>query len=206
MFEEPYVGRTQKPIVADVSTQEEKKFTTPKEAKDRVYMHSIKSRRNLKLYENDNVRIRASCYGKVLVFSMSQVIPFKHAIAACWNMALNDPATPPSEAWVNPCYWLTTWRETYSHKVGRPTKKRKRSKHEDEPFAIDGKLSRKERTITCQSCGNTGHNKSTCKGQGRKATTGGAGGLGGAGVGRQDGKEMDDVIPTQSSAAGGASE
>nr|GFB14992.1 hypothetical protein [Tanacetum cinerariifolium] len=48
------------------------KFTTPKEAKDRVYMHSIKSRRNLKLYQNDNVRIRASCYGKVLVFSMSQ--------------------------------------------------------------------------------------------------------------------------------------
>ncbi|GJS42368.1 mutator type transposase [Tanacetum coccineum] len=44
-------------------------------------------------------------------------IPCKHAIAACWNMALNDRATPLPEAYVNPCYWLTTWREIYSHKV-----------------------------------------------------------------------------------------
>nr|GEU54222.1 reverse transcriptase domain-containing protein [Tanacetum cinerariifolium] len=42
-----------------------KKFTTPKEAKDRVYLHSIKSRKNLKLYKNDSVRIRARCDGKV---------------------------------------------------------------------------------------------------------------------------------------------
>nr|GEZ92610.1 hypothetical protein [Tanacetum cinerariifolium] len=52
-------------------------------------------------------------------------------------------------------------------------KKRKRSKHEDEPFVKDGKLTRKGRTITYQSCRNTGHNKATYKGQGRKATTGG---------------------------------
>nr|GEW04618.1 hypothetical protein [Tanacetum cinerariifolium] len=38
-----------------------KKFTTPKEAKDRVYLHSIKSKKNLKLYKNDSVRIRARC-------------------------------------------------------------------------------------------------------------------------------------------------
>ncbi|GJS79515.1 crooked neck-like protein 1 [Tanacetum coccineum] len=188
-----------------------------------------------------------------------------------------------------------TWKESYSHKiqpicgtkywekstcpttllppkhhvqVGRPRKKRKRSKHKDEPFVKDGKLSRKGRTITCQSCGNTGHNKATCKGQGRKATTvgqdgsGGSGagvviglsaaaGEGGAGVASQgssrsrwtkrrvqterispqkrtptqpasqpstssqvlvsetrnaDGREMGDGVPTQSSAAGGASE
>ncbi|GJU90739.1 hypothetical protein Tco_1303162, partial [Tanacetum coccineum] len=48
------------------------KFTNPKEAKDRVYLHSIKSRRNLKLYKNDSVKIRAKCDGKVLVFTMSQ--------------------------------------------------------------------------------------------------------------------------------------
>ncbi|GJW87048.1 shikimate O-hydroxycinnamoyltransferase [Tanacetum coccineum] len=48
------------------------KFTTPKEAKDRVYLHSIKSRRNLKLYKNDSVRIRARYEGKVHVFTMSQ--------------------------------------------------------------------------------------------------------------------------------------
>ncbi|GJV66948.1 hypothetical protein Tco_1482457 [Tanacetum coccineum] len=52
--------------------QEEKKFTTPKEAKDRVYMHSIKRRRNLKLYKNDDVGIRARCDEKVHVFTMSQ--------------------------------------------------------------------------------------------------------------------------------------
>ncbi|GJX37842.1 hypothetical protein Tco_0251145, partial [Tanacetum coccineum] len=72
--------------------------------------------------------------------------------------------------------------------VGRPRKKRKRSKHEDEPFVKDGKLSRKGRTIACQSCENTGHNKATCKGQGGNnaeviglsaaAGVGGAGGLG----------------------------
>nr|GEV12985.1 hypothetical protein [Tanacetum cinerariifolium] len=48
-------------------------------------------------------------------------IPCKHAVTACWNMALNDHATPPPETW-----------------VGRPKKKRKRSKYEDEPFVKDG--------------------------------------------------------------------
>ncbi|GJR31443.1 hypothetical protein Tco_1107675 [Tanacetum coccineum] len=55
--------------------------------------------------------------------------------------------------------------------VGRPKKKRKRSKNEDEPFVKDGKLSKKGRTNTCQSCRNIGHNMATCKGQSRKATT-----------------------------------
>nr|GEW17176.1 retrovirus-related Pol polyprotein from transposon TNT 1-94 [Tanacetum cinerariifolium] len=94
-------------------------------------------------------------------------VPYKHVVAACWNMALNDRATRPPKAWVNPCYWLTTWRETYSYKVGRPRKKRKRSKHKDEPFVKDGKLSGKRRTITSQSCKNTRHTKATCKRQGR---------------------------------------
>ncbi|GKC92819.1 heat stress transcription factor B-4-like protein [Tanacetum coccineum] len=111
----------------------------------------------------------------------------------CWNMALNNQAAPPLEAWVNPCYWLTTQREIYSHKVqpisetkywekstcpttllppkhhvqvGRPRKKRKRSKHEEELFMKNGKLSKKRITITCQSYGNNRHNKATCKGQG----------------------------------------
>nr|GEW56771.1 hypothetical protein [Tanacetum cinerariifolium] len=42
------------------------KFTSPKEAKDRVYLHSIESRRNLKLYKNDSVRIRARCERKII--------------------------------------------------------------------------------------------------------------------------------------------
>ncbi|GKA25407.1 heat stress transcription factor B-4-like protein [Tanacetum coccineum] len=206
-----------------------------------------------------------------------------------------------------------TWKETYSHKiqpicgikywekstcpttllppkhhvqVGRPRKKRKRSKHEDEPFVKNGKLRRKRRITTCQSYGNTGHNKATCIGQGginaeangsasRQAqqtepaagqddsggsgvgaviglsTAAGEGGQGGAGVANQgsshsirtksrvqtkrispqkrtlaqpasqpstssqvpvnetrnaDVREMGDGVPTQSSAAGGASE
>ncbi|GJX22185.1 heat stress transcription factor B-4-like protein [Tanacetum coccineum] len=139
--------------------------------------------------------------------------------------------------------------------VGRPRKKRKRSKHEDEPCVKDGKLSRKGRTITCQSYRNTGHNKATYKGQGGNnaeacgsasrqaqqiepiigqdglgglgvgvviglsttAGEGGAGGPGGAGGASQglshmseirnaDGREIGDGVPTQSSAAGGASE
>ncbi|GKC09096.1 hypothetical protein Tco_1000706, partial [Tanacetum coccineum] len=36
---------------------------------------------------------------------------------ACWNMAMNDRETPPLETWVNPCYWLSTWNKTYSHKI-----------------------------------------------------------------------------------------
>ncbi|GJR93805.1 hypothetical protein Tco_0265979 [Tanacetum coccineum] len=48
------------------------KFTTPKKAKDRVYLHFIESRRNLKLYKNDDVKIRSRCDGKVPVFTMSQ--------------------------------------------------------------------------------------------------------------------------------------
>ncbi|GKD80801.1 hypothetical protein Tco_1347640, partial [Tanacetum coccineum] len=122
--------------------------------------------------------------------------------------------------------------------VGRPRKKRKRSKHKDEPSAKDrqgGKettggnnveasgsasgqaqqtkpvvgqdgsgwimwlviviglsATRKEEPLHCQSCGNIRHNTATCKGQGRRAIT--------------DGREMGDGVPTQSSAAGGASE
>ncbi|GKB83676.1 heat stress transcription factor B-4-like protein [Tanacetum coccineum] len=47
-------------------------FDSDPEAKDRVYLHSIESRRNLKLYKNDGVKIRARCDGKVHVFTMSQ--------------------------------------------------------------------------------------------------------------------------------------
>ncbi|GJZ67270.1 crooked neck-like protein 1 [Tanacetum coccineum] len=165
-------------------------------------------------------------------------IPCKHIIAACyWNMALNDRATPPPKTWVNPCYWLSTWKKTYSHKiqpiyetnywekstcpttllppkhhvqVGRPKKKRKRSKHEDEPFVKDGKLSRKGIIIACQSCENIGHNNATCKGQGRKATTEGSGsasrqaqqtepsvgqdGSGGSGVAAGEGGQVIQVV------------
>nr|GEY36711.1 hypothetical protein [Tanacetum cinerariifolium] len=47
------------------------KFLTLKEAKDRVYLPFIESKRNLMLCKNDGVRIRARCDGKVHVFTMS---------------------------------------------------------------------------------------------------------------------------------------
>ncbi|GKD03700.1 hypothetical protein Tco_1178674 [Tanacetum coccineum] len=53
---------------------DEEKIIGRGEAKDRVYLYSIESRSNLKLYKNDGVRIRARCDGKVLVFTMSQGI------------------------------------------------------------------------------------------------------------------------------------
>nr|GEZ37555.1 hypothetical protein [Tanacetum cinerariifolium] len=58
---------------SDPGNDEERNYRkrSPKEAKDRVYMHSIESKRNLKLYKNDSVRIRARCEGKVHVFTMS---------------------------------------------------------------------------------------------------------------------------------------
>ncbi|GJY34043.1 hypothetical protein Tco_0418512 [Tanacetum coccineum] len=52
---------------SDPGNDEEKNYR-----KRRVYLHSIESRRNLKLYKNDGVRISARCDGKVHVFTMSQ--------------------------------------------------------------------------------------------------------------------------------------
>ncbi|GJV04721.1 hypothetical protein Tco_1338290 [Tanacetum coccineum] len=59
---------------SDPSNDKERNYRkrSPKEAKDRVYLHSTESRRNLKLYKNDSVRIRARYEGKVHVFTMSQ--------------------------------------------------------------------------------------------------------------------------------------
>ncbi|GJX55400.1 hypothetical protein Tco_0285297, partial [Tanacetum coccineum] len=88
--------------------------------------------------------------------------------------------------------------------VGRPKKKRKRSKHEDEPFVKDVKLSRKGRTITCQSCRNIGHNKATCKGQGRKATTGGNNAEGSGSASRQA-QQTEPIVGQYGSSGSGAS-
>nr|GEW06865.1 hypothetical protein [Tanacetum cinerariifolium] len=56
---------------SDPGNDEEKNYMR-EEAKDRVYLRSINSRKNLKLYKNDGVRIRAICDGKVHVFTTSQ--------------------------------------------------------------------------------------------------------------------------------------
>ncbi|GKB80140.1 RNA-directed DNA polymerase, eukaryota, partial [Tanacetum coccineum] len=46
------------------------------------------------------------------------------------------------------------------------------SRLEDELFVKDSKLSKRGRIITCRSCRNIGHNKSTCKGQGQQSRIG----------------------------------
>nr|GEX51491.1 hypothetical protein [Tanacetum cinerariifolium] len=137
---------------------------------------------------------------------------------ACWNMALNDRATPPPENWVNPCYWLTTWKETYSHKIQPIYGTKYWEKSICPTTLLPTKHHVQERmNHYMQSCGNTGHNKATCKGQVGQDGLGGSGarvviglsaatGEGGASVASEDGREMGDGIPTQSSAAGGASE
>nr|GEV87145.1 hypothetical protein [Tanacetum cinerariifolium] len=183
-----------------------KKFTTAKEAKDRIYLHSIRNRRNLKLYKNDSVRLNARCDGKVLVFIMSQgtgPTGPNHGMKAGSSGSSgpttrskkkkNTSSNDDNQAWAilgqglaavgvysnNVIYQLAyALIESESRaksdlllnnicEVGRLKKKRKRSKHEDALFVKDGKLRKKERTITCQSCGNIGHNKATCKGQGK---------------------------------------
>ncbi|GJY71261.1 heat stress transcription factor B-4-like protein, partial [Tanacetum coccineum] len=47
-------------------------FGSLKEAKDRVYMHSIESRKKWRLYKNDRTRVRERCKEILLVFTMSQ--------------------------------------------------------------------------------------------------------------------------------------
>ncbi|GKA76754.1 transposase, MuDR [Tanacetum coccineum] len=127
-------------------------------------------------------------------------IPCKHAVAAIWNMSENglEPGIP--ETWVHESYWLTTWEEMYRFKInpcngpdlwppsdspitltppdyhtpiGRPPKKRKKSDAElYDNMVKDGKLSRVDKTVTCNKCGQKGHNSRSCKGQRGPQSTG----------------------------------
>ncbi|GJT51257.1 hypothetical protein Tco_0977414 [Tanacetum coccineum] len=96
------------------------------------------------------------------------------------------------EDWVHESYKLQTWINVYSHKIntvngrdmwsksecpttllppkvhpqiGRPPKKRKKSKGEIEMVKGD-KLTRKGKTCTCSLCQGTGHNKRGCNATG----------------------------------------
>ncbi|GKA29427.1 hypothetical protein Tco_0715672 [Tanacetum coccineum] len=290
---------------------EEKKFTTPKEVKDIVYLHSIESRRNLKLYKNDGVRIRARGNGKVLVFTMSQgqvlvavgldsnngIYPLAYALVEAesnefmvlWFLAsgiilaikmftqvrtrilLANTYMKHAAGMVvdkHTRYWEkstcpTTLLPPKHHvQVGRPRKKRKRSKHEYESFVKDGGNNVEASGSTSRQAQQTepavGQDGSGGSGGGDviglsvgQGGLGDVGGAGGAGVASQDSsysrwtkrrvqikrispqkrtltqpssqpstssqvpasetrnadrREIGDGIPTQSSAAGGASE
>nr|GEZ16703.1 transposase, mutator type [Tanacetum cinerariifolium] len=282
------------------------KFTSPKEAKDRVYLHFIESRRNLKLYKNDSVKIRARCEGKVPVFTMSQdyvvelqstnpnttvkiavernidpflptrvfqriyvclgalklgfrvcrrdllgldgafmkgpfpgqvlvavrldsnnrIYPLAYALVEaetksswCWFLqCLGDDIDlhpnlnfafisdrqkgiisaiknvyPSAEhryclrhihenmkqGWCGQAYKDLLWRAASATNV------RDLKNVEPNLTYCSTTSVRKGRTITCQSCGNIGHNKATCKGQGRKATIGGNNAEGSGSASRQ---------------------
>lgn len=118
-------------------------------------------------------------------------MPCKHAVAAIWDMEMNNLHPGSPESWVHESYWLSTWKNVYGYKinpvngrnmwfksqcpstlippkhmtqVGRPTKKRKMSAGElSEKMAKDGKLSRLGKTVTCGKCKKQGHNKKSCE-------------------------------------------
>ncbi|GKA84888.1 mutator type transposase [Tanacetum coccineum] len=120
-------------------------------------------------------------------------IPCKHAVACIWDMATNGQEPGIPESWVSECYWLSTWQEMYSFKInpcngpdmwkkspspitltppdyhtpiGRPPKKRKKSAAElFDGMVKNGKLSRAGKSVTCNKCGQVGHNSRSCKGQ-----------------------------------------
>ncbi|GJY88113.1 mutator type transposase [Tanacetum coccineum] len=119
-------------------------------------------------------------------------IPCKHAVACIWDMATNGQEPGIPDSWVSECYWLSTWQEMYSFKInpcngpdmwnkspspitltpsnyhtpiGRPQKKRKKSAAElFDGMVKNRKLSRAGKSVTCNKCGQVGHNNRSCKG------------------------------------------
>lgn len=127
-------------------------------------------------------------------------IPCKHAVASIWNATLNGQNVGIPEDWVNPVYRLDTWKSVYSFKVnpvngmgmwvktdvptrllppkhhnqvGRPKKKRRKGADEQGP-SQNNKRGRNY-SNKCKRCGNYGHNKRTCKGQGDAGQGSGSG-------------------------------
>ncbi|GJY24777.1 mutator type transposase [Tanacetum coccineum] len=114
-------------------------------------------------------------------------------VACIWDMASNGQEPGIPESWVSECYWLSTWQDMYRFKinpcngpdmwkkspspitltppdyhtpVGRPPKKRKKSAAElYDGMVKKGKLSRAGKSLTCNKCGQVGHNQRSCKGQ-----------------------------------------
>ncbi|GKB53372.1 mutator type transposase [Tanacetum coccineum] len=129
-------------------------------------------------------------------------IPCKHVVAAIYNMSENSMGVGIPEQWVHAAYRLETWAHVYSFKVnpcngrdmwpvvesrtviipplykppiGRPPKKRKKSNDEiSSQSASSCKLSRKGKLVSCGKCGNVGHNRKGCRGQGGGSSQAGA--------------------------------
>lgn len=120
-------------------------------------------------------------------------MPCKHVVATHRCMRLNGMQIGSVESWVHPCYLLKTWEETYKHHIqpingyehwyksqvpttilppkhhkplGRPRKKRTRAFTENDNSDKTSNLSQSSKSVVCGICGNAGHNKKTCLGQG----------------------------------------
>ncbi|GKD01155.1 mutator type transposase [Tanacetum coccineum] len=121
-------------------------------------------------------------------------IPCIHVMAVIYNMSENSVGVGIPEQWVHAAYRLETWAHVYLLKVnpcnrrdmwpvfesriviipplykppiGRPPKKKKKSNDEiASQSASSGKLSRKSKSVSCGKCGNVGHNRKGCRGQG----------------------------------------
>lgn len=116
-------------------------------------------------------------------------MPCKHTMASIWDMARNGMKPGIPESWVsestweemyrfkiNPCRGPDMWKKSpspitlkppdYHTPIGRPRRKRKKSAAELYDNMIKkGKLSREGKTVTCKKCGESRHNKRSCKGQ-----------------------------------------
>ncbi|GJR48025.1 hypothetical protein Tco_1316128 [Tanacetum coccineum] len=88
-------------------------------------------------------------------------IPCKHAVAAIYNMFENSVGVGIPEA-ISPRI-----PPFYKPSIGRPPKKRKKSNDEIESQSASSvKLSRKGMSVNYGKCGNVGHNRKGCSGQG----------------------------------------
>ncbi|GJW83093.1 hypothetical protein Tco_0156238 [Tanacetum coccineum] len=101
-------------------------------------------------------------------------IPCKHVVALIYNMFKNSVGVGIPEQWVHAAYRLETWARVYSFKVNPVTGR---------DIASSGKLSRKGKSVSCGKCGNVGHNRKGCRGQGGGSSQAGARKVSGQAVG-----------------------
>ncbi|GKE07804.1 mutator type transposase [Tanacetum coccineum] len=101
-------------------------------------------------------------------------IPCKHVVAAIYNMFENSIGVCIPEHWVHAAYRLETWAHVYSFKLAGHHKRKKSHDEIASESCSSSKLSREGKSIKCSKCGNLGHNKKGCRGQGGASQAGGS--------------------------------
>ncbi|GJZ61827.1 mutator type transposase [Tanacetum coccineum] len=113
----------------------------------------------------NKLKIRMAAQNTVLWNDLTG-IPCKHAVACIWDMTSNGQELGIPESWVITSVPITLTPPDYHTPVGRPPKKRKKSAAElYDGMVKKGKLSRAGKSVTCNKCGQVGHNQRSCKGQ-----------------------------------------